>query len=185
MAFQSLQGHLLIAREDMVDPNFARTVVFMLQHNEHGALGVVLNRPTDTPIADAWEQVSDTPCHATGLVHIGGPCEGPLMVIHVHPDHSQIDVMPGVHVATDQLDVQWLIEHSSAPTRYFVGYAGWEGGQLENEIAQGGWYTMPATIDHLFHAPDDLWEHVSSIARNGERYAGLPKKLIPKHPSNN
>jgi putative transcriptional regulator len=185
MAMQSLQGHLLIAREDMDDPNFARTVVFMLQHSEHGALGVILNQPTDTAIADAWEQISDVPCNAIGLIHVGGPCQGPLMLLHVHPDRSQIDVMPGVHVATDEGDVQWLIEHSAAPTRFFVGYAGWEGGQLENEIAQGGWYSIPASIDHIFHAQGDLWEQLIEHVQLEKRYEGLPKKLIPRNPSDN
>ena len=185
MGMQSLQGHLLVARPELTDANFARTVVLMLQHNESGALGVVLNRPTDTPIAEAWRQVSDVPCHGSGLVHVGGPCEGPLMVLHVHPDHAQIDVMPGVHLATDQTDVEWLIEHSAAPIRYFVGYAGWGAGQLEHEIAQGGWDTLPASVDHLFHYQGDLWQMARSMLHANDRYADLPTKLIPRDPSLN
>jgi putative transcriptional regulator len=107
------------------------------------------------------------------------------MVLHVHPDHAQINVLPGVHVATDQSDVQWLIEHSAAPTRYFIGYAGWGGGQLEEELQQGAWQVLPATIEHLFHPPDDLWDQLTRQTDYRARHSDLPDKLIPKNPSNN
>lgn len=181
----SLQGQLLVAKAELVDPSFARSVVLVLEHNAQGALGVILNRPTEMSIVQAWEQVSDQPCHSTGMVHMGGPCEGPLMVIHVHGDHSQINPLPGVHFATDQTDVEWLIEHSAAPIKFFVGYAGWGEGQLEEEIAQGGWDTLPAALEHIFHTQGDLWQTLTDTLLPQQRHSDLPAKLVPKHPSNN
>lgn len=181
----SLQGQLLIAKDELVDPTFAQSVVLVLEHNAQGALGVILNRPTDMSIAQAWQQVSDEPCHSSGMVHMGGPCEGPLMVLHVHEDHAQIHPMPGVFFATDQIDVEWLIEHSAAPIKFFVGYAGWGQGQLEEEIAQGGWDTLPAAIDHVFHNTGDLWQTLTQLVLPSQRHGDLPAKLVPRHPSNN
>src|SRR5687768_5273835 len=91
---KSLQGQLLIASPKLFDPNFFRSVVLLVQHTDAGALGLVLNRPLEMTINDAWGQVSETPCDATGFLHQGGPCEGPLMVLHTDSALPELPVIP-------------------------------------------------------------------------------------------
>ena len=93
---KSLQGQLLIASPKLFDPNFFRSVILLVQHGENGALGLVLNRPLEMTIANAWEQVSEMPCEATGFLHQGGPCDGPLMVLHTDASIPEMPVIPEV-----------------------------------------------------------------------------------------
>jgi len=79
---KSLQGHLLIASPTLLDPNFRKSVVLLVQHNEEGAMGLVLNRPTETKLCEAWTQVAETDCASDASLNLGGPCEGPLMALH-------------------------------------------------------------------------------------------------------
>ena len=76
MAF--IQGHLLVASPKLGDPNFFRAVVLLVRHNEEGAFGVVLNRPSNTLLKEVWSNVSETPCTTEAVIHHGGPCPGPL-----------------------------------------------------------------------------------------------------------
>ena len=79
---KSLKGHFLVASPHLADANFYRSVVLMIQHDEDGAVGLVLNRPTDNTIAEVWEMISESPCDVQGCVSIGGPVAGPLMALH-------------------------------------------------------------------------------------------------------
>src|SRR4051794_32885483 len=132
---KSLKGHLLIAAPQMLDPNFFRTVVLILQHGEQGALGVVLNRPTETSITDAWKQIDDEDvCEVKGLIHQGGPCEGPLMLVHDNRSFGNLEVIPGIYFSTERESVHELVTRNKGNLKFFVGYAGWSAGQLEREL---------------------------------------------------
>ena len=147
-------GSFLIARQTLRDPSFASTVVLLLQHNEDGALGLVLNRPLK----------------AEGLpfqVFSGGPCQTPgLFMLHGRPDwsdDSRVEVAPGIFVG----DQQCLERASDLPPeevsacRVFLGYAGWGPGQLESEIAAGAWAMTQAAANVLFETPtEDLWSRL-------------------------
>src|SRR5437764_733950 len=98
----SLQGQLLIASPKLLDPNFAQSVILMIQHNDEGALGLVLNRPLGMSVRSAWEQVSEIPCEIESPLLKGGPCEGPLMVVHTSAALSQVEVLPGVYFSTEK-----------------------------------------------------------------------------------
>ncbi len=78
----SLQGYVLVASPHLLDSNFLRSVVLIIQHNDQGAFGVVLNRPTNNTIAQLWGLVSQTPCDNPSPVYVGGPVPGPLVAIH-------------------------------------------------------------------------------------------------------
>src|ERR1700761_360810 len=77
-----LKGKVLVASAELLDPNFARSIVLIVQHDENGAMGLVLNRPLETTVAEAWTQVSAVPYPNNDTLFQGGPCEGPLMVVH-------------------------------------------------------------------------------------------------------
>ena len=106
----SLQGKLLIASPRLLDPNFARAVVLMVQHGEEGALGLVLNRPLETSVSDLFEQVLGAPTAAEGVLHQGGPCKGPLMVLHTHEEAADLTVRDGVYFSTEREKIESLIK---------------------------------------------------------------------------
>lgn len=182
---KSLQGQLLVATPKLMDPNFFHTVILMVQHSDEGALGVVLNRPLETTIQTAWEQVSEIPCNIEGVLHQGGPCEGPLMVVHGDAALSQIEVVPGVHFSTDKDSVEQLVTNESGPAKFFVGYSGWAGGQLEREMEEGAWLTIEATSDRVFSGGTELWETLLKTISRAAKFPYLNPKLIPDDPSLN
>lgn len=155
----SRRGQLIIALPDLVDPNFHQTVTLLVQDGEEGTLGLTLNRPTETSMEQAWGQIdgTDTPCHHTGLVYLGGPCPGPLMILHTRPDRAQGEVCDGVFLTSESDDIAWLLEHNRDPMRCFATHAGWGPGQLEAELEQQSWMTCPATAAIVFEAGPRIW----------------------------
>ncbi|HEY8748163.1 MAG TPA: YqgE/AlgH family protein [Tepidisphaeraceae bacterium] len=181
----SLQGHLLIAAPGLQDPNFFRTVVLLVQHNDQGALGLILNRPLEATIEEAWSQVSELPCNVEGALLQGGPCPGPLMVVHSDAELSQMEVCPGIYFNTDKESIEHLVVQSSGSLKFFVNYSGWGAGQLEGEIEAGGWVATPAGAAQVFGDDENLWNNVLRLAGRRSRLAGINPKLIPDDPSVN
>ena len=182
---KSLQGQLLVASPTLVDPNFFHTVVLIVQHNEEGALGLVLNRPLRTTVKEMWEQVAEEETQAEGVLHQGGPCEGPLMVVHGDDDYSEVEVTPTLHFCTSRDRVEKLMVAGSSPMKFFVGYAGWTAGQLEAEMAEPSWLVAPATPQIVFEGDEHLWSDlVRAISRAAVTGLVDPKR-IPDDPSVN
>ena len=181
----SLQAHLLVASRSLLDPNFVRSVVFILQHSDQGALGVVLNRPVDKTIKQLWQELGNGQCQVEGAVRLGGPVPGPLMAVHTNQFFSELEIMPGIFFAARKDHLDSLVQHAGDPLRVFVGHSGWGPGQLESELDEGAWMTMPATVEHIFHDGRDLWE--AAVRKIGEEtlrsVTGL--KRIPDDPSVN
>ena len=178
----SFTGHLLIASPRMDDPNFARTVLLLVQHDDEGAFGLVLNRPSDSTVRGLWEQVGEGPCHRDDVVHIGGPCSGPLMALHTCHQVSQKQVLPGLFFTSEADDLRYLVNRRRATAKYFVGYAGWAPGQLEVELAQSAWYVLPATARAPFDRKARQWTRLLN------QIMGVPDlwpRLIPPDPSVN
>lgn len=180
----SLTGRLLVAMPALEDPNFERAVVLVLDHDEEGALGVVLNRASDVALEDAladWSMLAGPP----GVVFGGGPVE-PTAVVALGHELSDVPVLEGraVHGGEDGLGPVRLVDVSAAPpvgelaeVRVFAGYAGWAPGQLEDEIGQGAWTSVPALAQDVFtRQPERLWAQV--LARQPGRLrllAGFPE----------
>ncbi len=204
----SLQGYLLLASEELADPNFARSIVLLIEHNEQGALGVVLNRPTSKTVGELWREVSQVACESQQPICLGGPVSGPVMALHTVPDLAELEIISGVYFAAKKQHLDRLVqqaestagattqaedpsENSPSPGeprqafKVFVGHAGWGPGQLEREIEQRAWYTLPARIEHVFDPGPDLWERlVQSLDR--VRLARLLKiKHVPPDPGLN
>jgi len=164
--FQSLKGHLLVASPKLRDPNFFRAVILLVQHDEKGSLGLVLNRPMDVSIRSAWKKLSQTPCEIEGHLHQGGPCEGVLMALHTDLEASDLEVLDGVQFSTTKDAIEHLVSHGGSHVRLFVGYSGWSAGQLEGELAEGAWLTIPATSEQIFDS--NRLSGTSSFAPSGE-----------------
>jgi putative transcriptional regulator len=179
---KSLQAHLLVATPELRDPNFARTVVLLIGHNEEGAMGLVLNRPSETTIKDAWEQACESNCRRIDPVRVGGPCPGPLMALHQKPLLSNARIMDEVFLTQTPSLMEQLVEETDGAVRFFVGYAGWGPEQLEDELADGAWLAMPATAELVFPQVELDWDQLLQRAGSVNFYASLGFQHIPPDP---
>ena len=181
----SLEGQLLVASPKLLDPNFFHSVLLMIHHNEEGALGLVLNRPLSMSVRDAWLRVSESSCEVQGVLHQGGPCEGPLMVVHTRSELSQTGVTDGIHFTTEKDAIEKLVADNQGAMRFFVGYAGWAAGQLENELKTGSWLSLPATAEHIFESGEDQWDLVIKAISRAATMSWIDPKMMPEDPSMN
>jgi len=146
----SLAGQFLVATPEMGDPRFFHTVILMVQHDQRGALGIIINRPIgQRPLAALLEALGDSGSDAAGEVQVfaGGPVEpGVGFVVH-SPEYTRRGTisLDGRVAVTSSLEVLRDLGQGRGPQKSLVafGYAGWRGGQLEDEIAQGAWFTEP------------------------------------------
>jgi putative transcriptional regulator len=170
---QTWSGHLLIAGPSLGDPNFDRTIIYLLEHGPEGALGVVLNRPSEVDVISAlprWSTVAGRPAK----VFSGGPVEAGIAIGLVQV-RDPIDC-PGWsrvagHVGTVDLSMDPAAVAAEIETaRVFVGYAGWGRGQLDEELDVGAWFVIAAERDDLFtDAPENLWGAI--LRRDAARIA--------------
>lgn len=169
----TLAGHLLIAPPYLGDPNFVHTVVLMIQHDGEGAFGVVLNRPTGRSIEDVWTEVRGEACACRQQIHVGGPVTGPLVALHTEPILAEMRVVDGVYCSMSADKIEELVSTERTLVRFYAGYSGWGGGQLEAELATGSWLTTLADDDAVFHtSDDDLW---SKVVRRASGADALPR----------
>jgi putative transcriptional regulator len=177
----STRGQLLIAGPTLQDPNFQRTVVLIVEHSPEGALGLVLNRPSQTSVGEAVEELSEL-VDLSEPLFIGGPVQqSALIVLAEFEDAARAAV-----VAFEDIGVLGGEDHADPPDtrrgRAFAGHAGWGPGQLDAEIESGGWILEPARREDAFcEAPDGLWQSV--LLRKGGSYALLAR--MPSDPSVN
>jgi putative transcriptional regulator len=174
---ESLRGQLLVAAPVLQDPNFHRTVVLVAEHSDQGAMGLVLNRPTDTPVGAALPELTAI-AGDEQPVFVGGPValESVLAVAELEEPEDASDILFGSVGFVQEPDVP------VRRGRVFVGYAGWSAGQLEAELEEESWLVVDAEPDDLFSDdPDGLWSTV--LRRQGGPYALL--SLMPPDPSLN
>ncbi len=158
---QSLKGHLLIAAPQLSSPMFSRSVILMLDHNEDGAMGVIVNQPINTTISDLAGKIFETDFEWSKPLHLGGPVPGSLLVLHTLENLGDHEVIPGVFVTLDASSVQELIRERIEPSLVIANYSGWGPGQLEGEFDCDSWVTLPATSEYLFWTGErDLWKVV-------------------------
>jgi len=162
----SLANHFLIAMPAMADPNFARTLTYVCEHNAEGALGIIINRPIDMNLAGLFERVN-IPLEAesarselAGLpVHFGGPVQTDRGFVLHRPRgqwHSTLVVTEEIGL-TSSRDILQAMSESGTPHEVLIslGYAGWSAGQLEWELAQNAWLTVAADPHIIFELPPE------------------------------
>jgi putative transcriptional regulator len=178
----SLRGKLLIASPALVDPNFARTVVLITEHNDEGAMGVVLNRPSETAVEDVASELSELVVDEP--VFIGGPVQPQALVVLAEfndPEAAAWIVAADVGFVSAESEYDDLAR-AIRRGRVYAGYSGWGAGQLEGEVAEDAWIVEPPMPAELF--PDDpltLWQDV--LARKGGQFALIAR--MPDDPSLN
>lgn len=162
---------LLVAMPQLLDPNFRRTVVLLIHHDENGTFGLVLSRESEIEVGALCESLDVEWSGARDVkVGWGGPVQPDtgwlLLGADVsHPedetDDQTTELLPGLHFAGTLATLRRIAKAPPARGRILLGYAGWAPGQLEAELAQGAWLLATASADTVFDvAPDALWDHV-------------------------
>jgi putative transcriptional regulator len=173
---ESLTGRLLVATPALRDPNFERTVVLLVAHEEGGALGVVLNRATEVSVSDVlgpWGSLANEPA----VVFEGGPVqpEAAICLARVRTGSGELTGFNRVAGAVGTVDLSAdpdALRADVVGVRVFAGYAGWGPGQLEAEIETGSWFVFDALPGDAFAGrPDDLWPMV--LRRQGGLMAAV------------
>ena len=176
----SLRGRLLVAGPTLVDPSFDRTVVLLGEHGDEGAMGVVLNRPTEIAVALAAEPLAAL-TDADDVVWVGGPVQPQALVVladFVDTERAGLLALGSIGFLPAEIDDELSLGPLRA-CRVFAGYAGWGPGQLEQELADDAWILAdPEPADVFTDDPDGLWSTV--LRRRGGADALLA--LLPRDP---
>jgi putative transcriptional regulator len=160
MSSINLTQHFLIAMPNMADPNFSRSLTYICEHNDRGALGLVVNRPIDMTLQALFERLSlrmRDGEFADAPVYFGGPVQTDRgFVLHAPAGNWQATLRVGDAIGlTTSKDILEAVGRGEGPERMLVtvGYAGWSPGQLEHELSQNAWLTVEATDAILFETP--------------------------------
>ncbi len=153
----SLRGKCLVAAQHLRDPNFYKSVVLLIEHGDHGAMGLVINRPSSILVSHALAKHFELP-HSRDVVYVGGPVEpAALLVLHNADDLSNEErsVCPNVYIGSSAEAFEEVVQRiaSQCPElkyRIFSGCAGWSPGQLEGELARGDWYCVTPRGDVVY-----------------------------------
>ncbi|MEJ2344165.1 MAG: YqgE/AlgH family protein [Gammaproteobacteria bacterium] len=166
-----LTNHFLIAMPRLADPNFFRTVTYICEHNNQGALGIVINRPLELTLGEILDHMdlhADAAAVADQRVYMGGPVQQERGFVLHRPATdwgSTLQVTERIGLTTSR-DILVSIARGEGPERALIalGYAGWGAGQLERELAENAWLSGPADEDILFDSPDDeRWQQAAAL----------------------
>ncbi|MGQ0551995.1 MAG: YqgE/AlgH family protein [Planctomycetota bacterium] len=163
------RGCLLVASQQLQDPNFARSVVLVIAHDDEGSFGLVLNRPAERSLGDVLE---DVPAKGRAIpLYLGGPVQPEALQFVARASELGRPVLEEVAVGAP-LDELLDSQLGPAQVRAYLGYAGWGPAQLESEIAEGSWIIAPARAEHVFDVPSgELWVRV--LRELGGRYSWM------------
>ncbi|MDY0390222.1 YqgE/AlgH family protein [Desulfobulbus oligotrophicus] len=167
---ESLAGHFLISTPQMPDPRFQEQVIYLCAHNEEGAMGLVINNPNpEITLLDILHGSNLTiPNGPLPAVYMGGPVDmdaGFILYAAEIPDRYAIEIKSGVYLSRDSRLLEDIsLGQGPGHFLFFLGYAGWGAGQLEGELMDNSWLTVPGDLNVLFHTPDEQkWKKAAQI----------------------
>jgi len=181
----TLQAHFLVASPYLTDPNFNRSVVLIIKHDDEGAFGLLLNRPMNNTVREIMRLAGEAECECDRPIYFGGPVQGPLVAIHGVEELGEAEVLPGVYFSAHKDQLRAIIEQTEQPFRLFTGYSGWGAGQLEGELEVGGWLTAPATAEIVFLSADEQWQRLTREIGLDILGPDFKNKPLPDNPSLN
>lgn len=178
-AMEFIPAHILISSAGLYDPNFRHTVVLIGSHDEQGAAGVILNRPTGIAVAEAAPNLVEL-VGARAELYEGGPVEEEHAVVVAELTgaySADIPIFGNIGFLTGEIDAS--VRAAILRARVYAGYSGWGAGQLEEELAEDTWIVEPARAEDVFSdEPDSLWRRV--LQRKGGEYRRIA--MMPKDP---
>jgi len=156
------KGRFLIASRQLVDPHFAETVVLLIEYDQHGAMGIIINRPTELKLSAVLPEI-DVLRERPDTIYLGGPVAKNQLLLLIRtsspPEGSRL-VFEDIHVSSSQAVIQRMIKNPEGEERFrvYAGYAGWAPGQLDSEIASGGWHILTADAEIVFDkSAPEIW----------------------------
>jgi putative transcriptional regulator len=163
----SISGMLLVATPKISEGLFQQSVCLVVDHGEHGAAALLLNRPIAIAETKLFELGSlpspegELPSISESIkknrLHFGGPCSGPLVAIHDQAQFGDAGGGNGIYLAADIAKMKQAADSAPDHFRLVIGHSLWKKGQLEREIQEGNWYVIPAIPDLVFSADDEMW----------------------------
>jgi putative transcriptional regulator len=177
-----LAGKFLLASAALGDPNFARSVVLIIRHDAEGAFGLVINKPLSVSVREALGESIPAARSCEAPVYSGGPCQGPVFVLHADPSIGGEEPLASLYVTTDREAIEQLLHDAADPIKLFASYSGWGAGQLENELGESSWLVVDADADEVFSVDPHLWSRLSTRA-NLSKF--VDPQRIPDDPSVN
>lgn len=192
------RGRLLLASPVMEESFFARAVIAMVEDNDEGSFGLILNQPTPLMLKQAWANISEDACpRDTSPIYRGGPVQGPLVALHSQAAHAEQTLSEGVYFCAAQEHVE-AIATDSTPALFFVGYSGWGAGQLAEELQATSWVVGPPIgpwlLDHNQEheadtdpeqAGDELWRVCMQMTDPTLGYLARHPQIVPGDPNMN
>jgi putative transcriptional regulator len=172
---KSLQGNCLLASPFMDDPNFYRSVIYLVRHSDDHAFGLILNRPTDFQLDKVVSMFCEHKCVHDGQLYCGGPVDGPLIALHDQPELCSEPCIDGLSMTSDQDKLLKLFVTPSAKLKLFDGFAGWGAGQLEQELETGSWLIADVDADLVLSDDPDMWENL--LKRIGQNILSVDEKI--------
>ena len=177
-----LTGQILIATPGLVDPNFRRTIVLLVQDTDEGAVGLILNRPSDKTVKHLWESIFHSNVATNQPLNLGGPVFGPLMMLHTRQELADLEIGNGLFFSTHKDYIERIVNDNVQPYKLFLGHSGWGEGQLLSEINEGAWLHMPAHREMVFSDADELWQQLLQHAGQRSLMRVLNTDKLPDTP---
>jgi len=186
VTMSSMKGHLLVASPRLPDPNFFHTVILMLEDNDEGAAGLVVNRPSDSTIARLSDQIFEEHIESEKPIHVGGPVPGPLMAIHTLESLADQEILGGIYSTADAAKLKAIALQQAESSLFVANYAGWGPGQLAAELEEDSWLWLPARPELIFWSGEaNLWSAVLHEINAAKLSQLLGLRKMPDDPSMN
>jgi putative transcriptional regulator len=154
------KGRFLVASRQLNDPRFAQTVVLLLHYEKQGAMGVVINQPTDVKLAEVLPEIEALRLR-TDTVYIGGPVSRNQILLLIRSNRQSEEarhVFGDIYVSANRNELRRLAEEEGNRFRVYAGHAGWAPDQLDGEVTRGDWYVVPGDATMVFDkAPEEIW----------------------------
>jgi putative transcriptional regulator len=171
-----LKGRFLIASRQLLDPNFAKTVVLLLEYNKQGAMGLIINRPSEMKLSAVLPEIEGLG-QRPDTIYLGGPVAKTQLLLLIRtasPPEGSRHVFKDIHISPSQGVIERMIKKPEGEERFrvYAGYAGWGPGQLDREIANGGWHVLRADAETVFDkSASEIWPHL--IHRSSAQWVRL------------
>ena len=183
-ALEPAQGRFLVATRSLVDPSFGESVVYLVAHDEGGSVGLIVNRRSKLNLAETVPDLENAGGTDYSLYY-GGPVEL-SMVLMLTRGGSEIEglmhVGDGVHISSERpvLEAALASEEEARELRFYIGYSGWAGGQLDGELVRGSWHVVQGDPDAIFSAdPGELWDElIDGLEPDGIQVEAVPASTV-------
>ena len=156
------KGKFLVASKELRDPNFFETVVLLLEYGRHGAMGLVINRPSTLKLSEVLPDIEGLQ-KRSDTIYLGGPVEKNKLMLLIRtsspPQGSRL-VFKDIYLSASQEIIEKMVDNPDTPQRFrvYAGYAGWAPGQLDHEVSRGGWHILQADGESVFDkTPSEIW----------------------------